>query len=181
VVLRELWNGRVWRANAARVVDDGPERTVLWLARGSVSKFPVRGDGSEIRIPCDDWILGDRRLGYDAIAEFHPGARHSVWTFRANGLDHWYVNFEQPLERCAAGFQFKDEKLDLVVRPDGSWRWKDEDELEQAAALGIVNAEEVRAEAARVLAVWPFPTGWEAWQPDPTWDLPDLPQGWDET
>ena len=55
--------------------------------------------------------------------------------------------------------------------PDGTYRWKDEDELEQAAALGIVDAAAVRAEGQRVLEEWPFPTGWEDWRPDP--DLAD--------
>jgi hypothetical protein len=181
VVLREVWKGRVWRANAATVVEDGPGRTTLWFPSGAASKFPVREDGSEIRIPCDDWILGDRRVRYDAVAELHPGARHSVWTFRqaGGGLSHWYVNFEQPFEQFPAGFQFVDEKLDLIVQPDLSWRWKDEDELEEAAALGIVDADEVRAEAERVLAAWPFPTGWEDWLPPESWTVPELPEGWD--
>ena len=30
----------------------------------------------------------------------------------------------------------------------------------------------VRAEAARVLEEWPFPTGWEDWRPDPSWPVP---------
>ena len=34
-------------------------------------------------------------------------------------------------------------------------------------------------EANRVLDEWPFPTGWEDWQPDPAWSLPTLPEGWD--
>jgi hypothetical protein len=89
------------------------------------------------------------------------------------------VNFEQPLRRSRVGFDTFDEKLDLIVRPDGSYRWKDEDELEQAAALGLVDADEVRAEAQRVIREWPFPTGWEHWRPDPSWPVPQLPAGWD--
>ena len=67
----------------------------------------------------------------------------------------------------------------LIVRPDGSYRWKDEDELEQAAAVGLLEPAAVREEAARVLREWPFPTGWEDWRPDPAWPIPQLPDGWD--
>jgi hypothetical protein len=67
----------------------------------------------------------------------------------------------------------------LIVRPDGGYRWKDEDELEQAAAAGLLDAAAVRAEAQRVLEEWPFPTGWEHWRPDPAWPVPQLPEGWD--
>ena len=36
----------------------------------------------------------------------------------------------------------------------------------------------IRAEGERVLAEWPFPTGWEDWQPDPSWAAPTFPQDW---
>jgi hypothetical protein len=42
---------------------------------------------------------------------------------------------------------------------------------EQAAA--------VRAEGERVLAEWPFPTGWEDWEPDPSWPPPSVPDAWE--
>ena len=36
------------------------------------------------------------------------------------------------------------EKLDLIVTPDNTLRcWKDEDELEHAASLGMLDADEV--------------------------------------
>jgi hypothetical protein len=70
-------------------------------------------------------------------------------------------------------------------RPRG-WQWKDEDELEQAVAYGVVapsHAEEIRTEGERVAAMierWepPFSDGWERWHPDPAWPLPQLPPDW---
>ena len=91
----------------------------------------------------------------------------------------WYVNFEEPLRRTPIGVDTFDHKLDLLVFPSGGYEWKDEDELEEAAALGLLDAEAVRAEARRVLREWPFPTGWEDWRPDPAWPVPQLPAGWD--
>ena len=181
-VLREVWHGRVWRAVACRIVDESPERTLLWFPRGVPVKFPARPDGSEIRIPTGEWALADRPGRFDALALFRPGARHSVWHFLGydGSLTHWYVNFETPLTRTSIGFDYLDEKLDIVVEPDGTWRLKDEDELEQAAALGLVDAAAVRAEAERVLANPPWPTGWEEWRPDPAWSLPVLPESWNE-
>ena len=106
-----------------------------------------------------------------------PGRAHSIWLF--SDVDSWYVNLEQPLRRTPIGFDTFDEKLDLIVEPDGSYRWKDKDELEQTAALGLLDANAVRAEGERVLVEWPFPTGWEDWRPDPSWSIPQLPEGWD--
>ena len=58
-------------------------------------------------------------------------------------------------------------------------RWKDEDELVEAARLGYLDEAAVRAEAAKVLAEPPWPTGWEDWRPDPAWEVPAMPAGWD--
>ncbi len=181
VVIREVWNGQVWRANACRVVRDDRDSFVLWFPPGSEVKFPARTDGTEIRIPCDEWALADRRSHREMIGHFRWDARHSVWTIR-NGegsLAFWYVNLDRVIGRNPVGFDYWDEKLDIVIEPDGTWRWKDEDELAEAARLGIVDADEVWAEARRVIADPPWPTGWEDWRPDPSWTIPDLPDGWD--
>jgi predicted RNA-binding protein associated with RNAse of E/G family len=176
-VWRDVHRGRVWRAQACRVVEDSPETIALWVPAGSPAKVPADG----LRIPGDDWELVDTAPSLHQLFVARPGRAHSIhvhWD-ATGGFDHWYVNFEQPLQRSPVGFDTFDEKLDLIVQPDGGYRWKDEDELEHAAALGLLDAEAVRAEAARVLEEWPFPTGWEDWRPDPSWPIPRLPEGWD--
>jgi Protein of unknown function (DUF402) len=89
------------------------------------------------------------------------------------------VNFEEPARRTSLGWDYRDHKLDLIVRPGGSVEWKDEDELAQAGAAGLLDEAAVRAEAERVLADPPWPTGWERWRPEPTWRVPVLPEGWE--
>jgi hypothetical protein len=180
-VWRDVHRGRVWRAQACRVVEDSADVLVLWMPRGAPGRLPVGPDGSRLRIPADDWELQEMTCGEDVVCVARPGRAHSVYLFPArSGADfHWYVNFEEPLRRTPLGVDTFDQKLDLIALPDGSYRWKDEDELEQAAALGLLDADAVRAEAARVLEEWPFPTGWEDWRPDPAWRVPQLPDGWD--
>jgi hypothetical protein len=176
-VWRDVHHGRVWRAQACRIVEDSPEWIVLWIPGGAPAKVPAGG----LRIPGDDWELVGKINSRDQICVARPGRAHSVYVFWTDHgeLEEWYVNFEQPLRHSPVGFDTFDEKLDLIVRPDGSYRWKDEDELEQAAELGLLDPDEVRAEAARVLREWPFPTGFEDWRPDPSWPVPGLPDGWD--
>ncbi len=179
---REVWFGRVWRVNTTHLVrelDDGT--LVLWVPRSAPAKFPVRPDGSEIRIPTNEWVLADRAAGGDGLGLVRPGAAHSLWVNwdEQGELAYWYVNFERDVRRTPLGIDYVDEKLDLVIRPNGEVSWKDEDELEQAGALGLVDGDAVRAEAKVVLEGWPFPTGWEDWQPDPVWPLPVLSEGWD--
>jgi Protein of unknown function (DUF402) len=176
-VWRDVHRGRVWRAQACRIVAETPERIVLWIPAGAPAKVPAGG----LRIPGDDWRLEDTAPARDQICVARRGRAHSIYLFwdESGALEHWYVNFERPLQRTPLGVDTSDWKLDLIVFPDGSYRWKDEDELEQAAALGLLDADEVRAEAARVLDESPFPTGWEGWRPDPEWPIPQLPPGWD--
>jgi hypothetical protein len=50
--------------------------------------------------------------------------------------------------------------------------------VKHAASLGLVDAAAVRAEAERVLEAWPFPSGWEEFEPDPAWPAPRFPAGW---
>ena len=177
---RDVHRGRVWRAQACRIVEESPDLIALWLPPGTPAVLPVDERGKRIRIPSADWEL-----------------EHVTWTLRRalpRPAGSCALDLSLPAGRCvhalvrqlrttpapeAVGFDTFDEKLDLVVQADGSYRWKDEDELEQAAAVGLLDAEAVRAEAARVLEEWPFPTGWEDWQPDPSWPLPQLPPGWD--
>ena len=55
--------------------------------------------------------------------------------------------------------------------------------LEQRVREGRFAASEavaIRAEGERVLAEWPFPTGWEDWRPNQEWTVPELPAGWPE-
>lgn len=71
--------------------------------------------------------------------------------------------------------------LDLTVQPDGTWVWKDEDELAEAVELGIFDeaaASRVREEGERVLAAAPWPTGWEEWRPPSGWGPLGLPRDW---
>lgn len=80
-----------------------------------------------------------------------------------------------------------DHVLDVVIEPDLSWRWKDEEELAEAVGLGLVTpraADAIRAEGERVIAQLearrsPFCDGWEHWRPNPAWPIPKLPVGWD--
>jgi len=159
------------------VVEDSAEAIVLWIPAGAPAKVPAGG----LRIPGEEWELEDVAPSRDQICVARAGRRHSIYVFwgDAGEFSHWYVNFEQPLRRSAVGFDTFDEKLDLIVRPDGSYEWKDEDELEQAAMAGLLDANAVRAEATRVLEEWPFPTGWEDWRPDPAWPVPTLLEGWE--
>jgi hypothetical protein len=181
LALRETWRGRVWRIASCRVIAVPVGLCVLWHPQGGIVKRPFDERGAELRIPGEAaWRLEDRPSSDEALGLVRPGSRFSIWLHRRDGrFRNWYVNFERGHVRTPVSLDFVDEKLDLVVEPDGAWRWKDEDELELAGRAGYLDAADVRAQAERVLADPPWPTGWEGWRPDPAWPLPELPAGWD--
>ncbi|GAB3502283.1 DUF402 domain-containing protein [Amycolatopsis cihanbeyliensis] len=109
----------------------------------------------------------------------------SVWWFFGAGGEFlgWYGNLEIPLGRGQGGPDRMDGVLDLAVDPDGSWRWKDEDEAEAAVDAGRLTAAQLaalRAEGERLAGLaeagtFPFDGTWTEFRPEPGWAAPELP------
>jgi predicted RNA-binding protein associated with RNAse of E/G family len=186
-LLRFVRYGQVRRATPHLVVEDSAELVALYVPVGTLGKVAV-WDGSPIRGQADrDWALRDHVWDtYRVLRLIRPGDSHSLelfWEDETRAFAGWYVNLQEPLRRAPLGFDTDDLVLDIWVEPDGTWEWKDEDELEQAVRLGrftSTEAGQIRAEGERVLRERPWPTGWEDWRPDPEWPLPTLPERWNE-
>ena len=175
---RQTWRGRVWQAHAWYVVEHAETQLVLFAPIGAEAWF------SGVPIPQDDWSLTKSPFEWQHLRIARPGERYStlvIWDADWS-LQEWYVNFERPQTPYALGFEYFDVALDLVCYPDGRWDTLDEDELEDGLRAGVLteqDAAEARADAERIVEQWPFPTGWENWRPDPEWEPPSLPAGWD--
>ena len=181
VALRDVWFGAVWRAVAGIVVEDTPSRTVFWVSEGAEAAFAADDEGKEIRMPRHDFQRAFRATKRPIVVVCDEGAPWTLWLFfqAVGDFGHWYVNFERYLGRSAVAYDSVDHKLDLIAHPNGELVWKDEDELEQAGSLGLVDVDAVRRDAAAAVASPPWPTGWEDYVPDPPWPVPRLPKGWD--
>ncbi len=103
------------------------------------------------------------------------GEWYSVWKFfDSHGtFQHWYVNFETPYTRTDTGIGVNDLQLDIVLGGDGTWRWKDVQDLAPAVASGRMSVEELHVVlgAATEVAVqldagdhWWAP--WRDWAPE---------------
>jgi predicted RNA-binding protein associated with RNAse of E/G family len=190
VAVREIWNGQVWSATPAVVVEDGPNERRFFIPAGTTMKFAVDQDGRELRLYADRWVLADRAFSRSILSFSWPDVRHAVlafweadWTFAG-----WYVNLETALGRDGPCYDFVDHCLDVLVPADRStWAWKDEEELAEAVRLGIFTPEEAasfRAEGERAVRRIldrepPFHYPWDEWLPDLSWPIPVLPDGWD--
>jgi hypothetical protein len=160
------------------VVEDRAELTVLWLPPGTTYAI-----GDDL---FGDWTLSERFFDRTAgqLRVTRLDEPFSIFHFRHpdGSFEGWYVNLERPQTRTRLGFDFEDELLDIWVRPGAEPRWLDEDEVEEAVRRGFFSPEraaEIRANGERILADPPWPTGWEDWRPEPGWQRPLLPPGWD--
>jgi len=189
IALRQMWDGRIWAARPATVVEDAPEQTMLLAPRGIRWMAPFH-DGKRLKIPQAEFELVPQRYEEAHVLSFSwPDTWYAVLLFLQEDWEpwSWYVNLEEPLRRTATGFDTVDHELDVIIELDGSWRWKDEDDLAEAIRRGLIPAEDeprMRTDGERAVRRIldrdpPFDRDWTTWRPDPSWQVPILPEGWD--
>jgi hypothetical protein len=124
------------------------------------------------------------RVNHDLLRDtLHSAKAGGPGTFRG-----WYVNMETPFVRQPYGFDTADQTLDLIVRPDRSWYWKDEDELELAVEKGACTeqyANSIREAGQEVVRLIesrssPFDDVWTSWQPEARLRIDEIPHGWQD-
>ena len=192
VVTRGVWRHKVHWACAGIVVRDTPGLVAIYRPAGTPNWIPAK------RSTRPDFLTNDIRLvphhwtDTDVLSLAEPAAAHAVelmWEAGRKELRCWYVNLQEPLRRTRLGFDSMDQLLDLVISPERSaWHWKDEEEFNEAVALGVYPPEQaraIRAEGERVIARLqarqsPFYDGWENWRPPRGWEIPPLLAGWDD-
>ncbi|WP_433348187.1 DUF402 domain-containing protein [Micromonospora sp. CA-111912] len=202
IMHRNVRHGRIGWVRAGRVVSDDERGLLIFVARNSPAASEVTEAGLGLRaMPFAEWVTSSYRLALGrwngpSVLKFLPvGAAHSVWWFSdADGrFANWYVNLEEPGVRWddgdVVGVDIIDQDLDVVIRPDRSWEWKDEEEFAERLALPddywVADEAAVRAEGLRVIAraeagEFPFDGTWCDFTPPPGWEVPEkLPDGWD--
>ena len=185
IVRRDVWHGEVMFGWGGIVVQDTDDLLALYMPEGAPLAFAADFFGEP-----HPWSGRDRWYGHGVVQLHRPGAMHSVWVFwegPARRFAGWYLNLEEPWRRTLLGFDTQDLELDIVVSADGSWSFKDDEQLDPWVVRGRWTSEEVaeiRAEGARLGAEldagrrW-WSDEWATWQPDPAWPPPVLPEGWD--
>ncbi len=200
IVYQELWSGQLLAARPVTVVQDQPHLLALYTHPGARYRSAALGSARQDmaleariqaflaeRLPAHTERVGSSRH----VLVLVPARRaYAVWLFWSASWEHagWYVNFQLPLGRTAHAVQVRDCALDLVVRGDRSWSWKDRDEFEALRQHGFFEpgvAERIdraATRAVRAIERWeaPFCDGWEHWRPDPAWPAPELPPNWQQ-
>ena len=185
--------GEVGIVFPAIVVRDTTAEVAVYTAPGAIAKRRSHESGG----PHGRVVLGVRD-GYEDVVWRRwrrlllrgPADRHAIslfWDDETDALRFWYIDLVTPLRRTAAGFEFVDHGIDVVVQPDlSSWEWKDADELEwyvEHDRYTRSEADHIRAEGERAVAWLRRERGryeeWLSWRPDAGWSVPTLPDGWD--
>jgi hypothetical protein len=200
-VLHRYWRaGRITFLQVTRVVADDERGLFLWLPAGAKYWRIMAADGRNHRdAPIselgDDAALAELTwVGYDVLIWKPREDAMSVWWFFGpdGTFAGWKVNLEEPSstwdDGTAAGVDIADQALDLAVEPDLSWSWKDLDEFEARTGHPLYwtesQAAAIRAEGERVAKLidarlFPFDGTYTDFCPEPSWAIPQRPQGWD--
>ena len=202
VVTRGIVHNRVWIAHSGTVVQDTDDLLVTWMVPGSPCKVPQglidrkwdgqsnggsrwdEQDGRQWQLA--DWQWQHRRV----LALMPPQKFYAVLLFWLEGTGEFegaYVNFQSPFHKTEWSIDTLDLEIDLFIKPDGTWRWKDEAEYREGVRRSSIPAEiagqveNARQEVLDLLSSGSplFDRKWLDWQPDPSWGVPQLPPHWD--
>jgi len=170
----------------------------MWIDSASQMIRPTTLDGRPTRqLPYADKLrmpllpgLTTWFTGRGALVLTPPASSYSLlWFFATTGeFTGWYLNLEAPAHRWWGGLDVYDKALDVLVAPDRTWKWKDEDEL--AAQTGHplfwdeVEAAQIRAQGEQAIAIaeagdYPFDGTWCDFRPEESWAPSTLPWWWD--
>jgi protein associated with RNAse G/E len=198
IAWRGIYRNRIWHAQTVIVVRDALEETVVTLLPGTEcispegyslgkNSYQRRWNFKEKDWQAERYFWRTNRL----LLLMEPEKYYSTilfWNHESNEFLCYYINFQLPFQRRESAIDTLDLDLDLVIRPDFSYEWKDMDDYQKAIENEIIFPEWISGiETAKqdVLERWekrryPFDGSWLAWMPDPDWSPPQLPENWDK-
>ena len=176
------------------VVKDTPELTALYQPSGTTtSRWDV--EGARFREP--------RANRSHCLRLFYPGKPYEISLYydAGGGRDPWIdaffpeqtgpfygwkIDLVSPHARTAAGIDTFDEVLDIIVNPDRTYYWKDEDEMAILIQRGIYTEAEahvIRDSAREAIDLIeagapPFDDEWPSWRAPEGIVPSDPPEGW---
>jgi hypothetical protein len=198
ILQQGLWLGKLIVSRPQTVVEDRPDLLVLYSHPYAPYMTAAMG-GRRLLLSLEERVtkmmssdlppFEERNSGRNHVLTLTPpGSRHSVWLFWGEDwtFQSWFVNLQAPVRRTCRGILDQDQVLDIRVEPDGSWKWKDEDEFMLMHQWGFFTDEEValiRAEGDRMIQkieskASPFSDGWEKWRSHPAWPKLRIPSDW---
>jgi predicted RNA-binding protein associated with RNAse of E/G family len=198
IAWRGIFRERIWHVQPTILVKDSPEEIALTLLPGTEciaeENYPKGKNNGKRRwyFVNEGWQLAkytwqrNRLLLLFEADKFYSTVL--FWNHASNQFLCYYINFQLPFQRKDSAVDTLDLDLDLVINPDFTYRWKDEDDYCKAVEHGVITPEWVnRIERAKPEILerlenrrYPFDGSWLNWRPDPSWTPPILPENWDK-
>ncbi len=202
IALRGMYAGKPWYVQSVRVVKDSPEEIALLLTPGAECVAPWgyihQKHGAHGRWDrwqeClnPPWRLEPYRWHTNRMLMLlEPEKFYStilIWNDASHQFICYYINFQIPFVRSSCGIDTFDLELDIIIEPSYQWKWKDEAEYRLGIEAGVLRSDWIRGiEAAKPEVLnaieqrhYPIDNTWLGWQPDPEWQAPSLPFGWEQ-
>jgi protein associated with RNAse G/E len=198
IAWRGIYRERIWHVQPTLLVKDSPEEVVLTLLPGTECiaepTYPKGKKNGQRRwhFVDHDWQLATYTWQTNRLLLiFEPQNYYSIflfWNHTSDEFQCYYVNFQLPFQRNGMAVDTLDLDLDLIIRPDFSYKWKDVDDYQEGIAHGVILPEwcnEIESATSEVMErlekrQYPFDGSWLDWKPDPTWQPPMLPENWDK-
>jgi protein associated with RNAse G/E len=198
IAWRGIDRGRIWHVQPTILVKDSPEEIVMALLPGAEciaeESYPKGKKNGKRRWDFinRDWQLAKYTWKTNRLLLlFVPDKYYSTiffWNDSSDDFLCYYINFQLPFKRHDCAVDTLDLDLDLVIHPDLTYEWKDEDDYQKAISHGMILPEwvqEIDIATSEVMdrlekRQYPFDGSWLDWKPDATWSPPKLPANWDK-
>jgi predicted RNA-binding protein associated with RNAse of E/G family len=154
VVWRGIFRNRVWHAVPSFVVKDTLQQLVLAVVPGTncmVEGNYAKGTKNAKRLwdfKDRDWLLEEFTWHTNRLLTITESEKYYsimlYWNHIRNEFVGYYVNFQLPFQRSHCGIDSLDLDLDIVIEPDLSFQWKDEDDYHKAIEQGVITPEWVQ-------------------------------------
>jgi protein associated with RNAse G/E len=195
---RGIDRGRIWHVQPTILVKDSPGEIVMVLLPGTEciaeESYPKGKKNGKRRWDFinRDWQLAKYTWKTNRLLLlFEPEKYYSTiffWNDSSDDFLCYYINFQLPFKRHDCAVDTLDLDLDLVIHPDLTYEWKDEDDYQKAISHGVILPEwvqEIDIATSEVMErlekrQYPFDGSWLDWKPDETWSPPKLPANWDK-
>jgi len=195
-ILRDIAFDQILFARSATVVRDSPDETILWLQSGNQYAAPdsyINGTFDRGRRWLNkNWnLVTTKWWKSNVLIILLPGKYYSIYYFwEEHSFDFvcYYVNFQLPYNRSLIGFDTLDLDLDIVVKKDLTWHWKDLDDYSKGIESGGIlkkwadEIDQSKEEVLRMIesANYPFDGKFLNWNPNPSWRKCQFPANWAE-
>lgn len=184
IAWRGVYRNHIWHAVPVSIVKDTAHEIAFAILPGAACMFehtyPLGKKNGKRRwdFTEKDWQLAEFSWHTNRVlAIIEPERFYSImhfWNDKTNQFLGYYVNFQQPFTRSHCGIDSLDLDLDLIVEPDLTSKWKDEDDYQAAIDHGLISKEWTECiESAKTEIFeklkkrsYPFNGEWLNWKPD---------------